>query len=516
MPYFDFHCHPGLKPQFSDPATKPSPWDFINASIAVPVLKKIGINGLFNEVLNSQSSLTQLSKETSIIGLVLHAPESNMMKSLAVKKITQGNSIKLINFKRISFISEGTHNYQLLQEELNHLVKSQPKVLGGKLIVLSKPEDFSEARLNTVYGVIIIEGLHCFFDDPTAADSKQAFTKNFNEFTARHTVLAINLCHIQQNPFCNHAHGIQFFNNKLFYPTGNSISEWGKEVIAMMQAKKILADTKHMSLKARLKLYELLRDENNDKLYTQPILCTHAGVTGLSIHERGKYLYKPPLKIDNDVYEVAFLKPASQHIPGTYYNCSSINLYDEDIEAILRSGGLIGLSFDQRILGFANENVLKAVTVPHDVEYISQQEATFFLGPNPTQLPIYTSNKNIWLPEDFENVDASQNEDLHLDFFFNNAIHILQVAKNKGIGVKQAAKQMCLGTDFDGLINAIDCCKTATMFPAFKRDAALRLPVLLHQAKLDNEGIDVPEFLEDLFYRNGRDFVLQRLDVMQA
>jgi hypothetical protein len=57
MPFFDFHCHPGLKPQFSDPASKPSPWDFINAKLALSRDVNLRINKLFNETLNSQSNL---------------------------------------------------------------------------------------------------------------------------------------------------------------------------------------------------------------------------------------------------------------------------------------------------------------------------------------------------------------------------------------------------------------------------------------------------------------------------
>src|SRR4029079_15317853 len=104
------------------------------------------------------------------------------------------------------------------------------------------------------------------------------------------------------------------------------------------------------------------------------------------------------------VWEVVHMKPKSSYIDGVYYNCSSINLYNEDIEVILVSGGLIGLSFDQRILGFADENVLRDVTVPHDVEYISELEAKFFLGPNPETLPAWTDDSKVWTSDDFENL----------------------------------------------------------------------------------------------------------------
>jgi len=511
MPFFDFHCHPGLKPQFSNTATAPSPWDNINATIEILILKNLGINLLFNEILNSQSSLTQLSKEVKLIGLVLHSPEPNMAKSLGERKIIQGSKISLINYDRIQYIAEGTHNFTLIQQELSRLQQSKSHN-GASLAIINKPADFDEQKPDTVFGFLTIEGLHCFFGNPGAADAKEQFTQNFETFTDQHTVLAVNICHLQQNPFCNHAHGIQFFKNEYFYPTGNGFTTWGRAITERLKAKNILVDIKHMSLQSRWQFYSMMKDSNNDDKYVQPFVCTHAGVTGLSIRDRVKYLFKKPVKA-GDVYQVAYLKPRSRHLTNTYFNCCSINLYDEDIVAILRSEGLIGLSFDQRILGFANENVLRDVTVPNDVEFISTQESAFFLGPVPEILPLHTSDEDIWTTQDFENLEPVLNTLLHLEFFFNNAFHILQVAKENGIAVKQAAKQICLGTDFDGLINAIDNCKNATELPAFKQQAIAKLPQLLKEARLDNEGLQVQEFIEDLFYRNGRDFVIRRLGV---
>lgn len=87
MPFFDFHCHPGLKPQFANPDTKPSPWIFINAKLAVFNDVTISINKLFNEVLNSQSNLNQLwDNDVKLIGLILHAPEQKIGKALSSKK----------------------------------------------------------------------------------------------------------------------------------------------------------------------------------------------------------------------------------------------------------------------------------------------------------------------------------------------------------------------------------------------------------------------------------------------
>lgn len=515
MPFFDFHCHPGLKPQFSAPDTKPSPWEYLDAKLQVFADVKISINKLFNEVLNSQSNLTQLLEaDVKLIGVILHAPEKKIGQVLSEKKIVNKGTVNLINKLQLQYLASGSHSFELINTELEWL-QNAPSPAGKSFKLVSKTTDYKENAANTVFGVIIVEGLHCFFNDPDSLDAKEVFTQNFTWFTGNYTVMAINVCHMQQNHFCNHAHGIQLFNPAYFYPTRTGITSWGREVIQMMVDRKILVDIKHMSLKARIELYTWF-NENGDENFIQPIICTHAGTTGLPMIDRVKYLYKTP-EDKGSVYELAFLKPKSRHDEETYHNCSSINLYDEDIAYILRSGGIIGLSFDQRILGFADENVLPGVTVPHDVEYISHMEAGFFLGPNPGLLPLWPDDTNVWAAEDFEDLDPSLYADIHRRFLINNIIHILWVASNHpDIDIKKAARQICIGTDFDGLINAIDCCKECTDLFQLKEDMKEGLVNMLEATGLDNELNDAAALLDDIFYNNGKNFVLNRVRIMSG
>jgi len=515
MPFFDFHCHPGLKPQFSDPSAKPSPWDFIDAKLALSRDINLSINKLFNETLNSQSNLTQLlQNEVKLIGVILHAPEQKIGLGLSEKKIVNKGSVNLIDKTQLAYLASGIHSFELINEELRWLKAAVPAIANAEFKVISTTADFDETDNNTVFGAIIVEGLHCFFDNPNALDAKEKFLNNFHIFTDTHTVVAINICHMQQNPFCNHAHGIQFINPSYFYPTRTGITIWGWEVIKLMYAKNILPDIKHMSLRSRWQLYDWLKDPNDETKFTQPIICTHAGTTGLSIKDRAKFLLSKPAD-KGLVYEVAYLKPRSKHDDECYHNCSSINLYDEDIANIFLSGGIIGLSFDQRILGFADENVLLNVTVPHDVEYISHMEADFFLGPDPTNLPVWPGDTDVWASEDFENLDPSLYIEMHRRFLINNIIHILWVANNHpAIDIKKAVKQICIGTDFDGLINAIDCCKQADGLQQLKDDMKDGLTDLFSSNGLAT--IIVEDFLDDVFYNNGKNFILKRIRTMRS
>jgi microsomal dipeptidase-like Zn-dependent dipeptidase len=515
MPFFDFHCHPGLKPQFSKPATKPSPWDYIDAKLALAKGWNIKINSLFNEVLNSQSNLTQLfQNDVRMIGIILHAVEQKIGRLLGEKGIVNKGKINLIDKTQLKYLTTGIHSYELINEELRWLTTVVSPIPGAKFKIVKKAADFDETDQNTVYGVIIVEGLHCFFDDPNALDAKEKFTKNFNAFTAANTVVSMNICHMQQNQFCNHAYGIQLFNPAFFYPTGQGITKWGEEVINAMISKKILVDIKHMSLKARLDLYRMFKLPDPEPKYVQPVICTHAGTTGLPIIDRIKYLERIPAD-KGPVYEVVYLKPRSRFYDDVYHNCSSINLYDEDIENIFLSEGIIGLSFDQRILGFGDDSGLTNVIVPHDVEYISHLESTFFFGPTPSGSRVWPNDNNVWASEDLDGIDKSVYPDLHRKFLINNILHILWVAsKHSHIGINKAAKQICIGTDFDGLINAIDCCKDANGLQKLKDDMRDELAEGLRNNGFNTLNTDV--LLDDIFYNNGKNFMLKRLREMKG
>ncbi|MBK8522499.1 MAG: hypothetical protein IPL54_17135 [Chitinophagaceae bacterium] len=229
MPFFDFHCHPGLKPQFSNPATKPSPWEYINARLALGKGWTIRINKLFNEVLNSQSNLTQLfQNDVRLIGVILHAVEKKICVLLAEKSVVNKGQIKLIDKNRLHYLASGKHAFELMKEELQWLTSSASPLPGARFKIVNKAADYDETDHNTVFGIIIIEGLHCFFDDPDAEDAKEKFTQNLHAFTDAHTVVSMNICHMQQNQFCNHAYGIQLFNPALFYPTGQGHYSLGR------------------------------------------------------------------------------------------------------------------------------------------------------------------------------------------------------------------------------------------------------------------------------------------------
>jgi microsomal dipeptidase-like Zn-dependent dipeptidase len=350
--------------------------------------------------------------------------------------------------------------------------------------------------------------MHSFYDDPAAPDAKEQFLRNFDEFTSKHRVLAVNLCHFQPTEICGHASGMQFLKERYFYPLRKGISEWGLQVIDEIYTRQILIDIKHMSYFSRRQFYQY-----RDGRYDLPLLCTHAGIAGISEQERVKYNYDKPV-YRKPIWEITYYKPAG-HLTDTYFNCSSINLYDEDILAIMKSKGLIGLSFDQRIMGFANESVLYPWVDPVDAEFISENEIIDFCSQlKPEKTKIWNDESVVLLADDFETHRNKYNlADLQLRYFFNNVFHILKVVEkakqeNKiDMDMAEAAKRICIGTDFDGLINAIDCCKTSDRLPVFHGRATHLMPGLLQEAGFNNFPLDAAEFVNGIFFTNARDFL---------
>lgn len=288
MPAFDFHCHPTLKPRFVKKGEEPSAWEYLDVKYKVGKIFnteiKLSINGLVNETLNSQSNFSQLCGNVNLIGLILHAPESNMGRGLLERKMVSEGKLDLLNAAKLKVIQKGDHYFKWMKDELESLKEnllppaSLTNLPADAIVkIISSAAEFDETLNNTIHCVLIIEGLHCFFNNPESGLAFDEFNTNFEKFTNENKIFAVNITHLQTMPFSNHASGMQFLNEGYFYPRENSISDRGEEMIEKIYAKNILIDIKHMGVIARTKFYSLRSQKN----YTQPIICTHAGLTGI-------------------------------------------------------------------------------------------------------------------------------------------------------------------------------------------------------------------------------------------
>jgi microsomal dipeptidase-like Zn-dependent dipeptidase len=196
------------------------------------------------------------------------------------------------------------------------------------------------------------------------------------------------------------------------------------------------------------------------------------------------------------------------YLPETYFNPNSINLYDEDIQAILQSGGLIGLILDERVLGYSNRDKCK--------EFVSKDEFSKFLSPDDSRVDFPMMSDDEDIQDDLEDVAMEYEEEslmagygglrsftkkrIHLLHLLNNIMHIIKVG-NKLEGI-DASKHISIGSDFDGLINAIDVCPSAEEYEDLKRELSLFIDVYASDL-IPNSVM----FVNDMFYNNGVNFL---------
>ncbi len=511
MSFFDFHVHVALKPQFNKPENRDNPWTQL----------QFGLSGM--DVVESQSCLTQLAKgEVTFVGIALHTPEGAMAKELKktlteeslfltlIKCMAPGAYKKIltkVDMDRLGEIGSETNYYTLFTEELNNITSHLTSPEGQyKVKLLQSASDYNAADTNTVHGFFVVEGIHCFYGDQdiTTDAGWQQFLTNLKSFTAKNRMFSINLAHLERNHVINHCFGIKIFKKEPFYPQGAGIVSPPDKVFALIEwlsEKNILIDIKHMSYLSRKQFYQW-RDQLHEEK-KKPIVCTHVGVTGVPAPKSVRYMDRPK-KLTGEYANMWYVNHHRKigYLNNTSFNMSSINLYDEDILAIVGSGGLIGVSFDKRIIGFT-EPYDNQVTF--DVEYLSTEELKAIVG----DAPDYSDQEENVFEDTTLSADDKRNSILlDLRFFMSQIFHIITIGSTI-VSREQAARSICLGSDFDGLIDSIDCCKTAANMKDFYTLAKSKYADLATEAQFDISGIE--DLMDWIFMESGKSFVLNRL-----
>ncbi len=192
-----------------------------------------------------------------------------------------------------------------------------------------------------------------------------------------HTPFFITLSHHFWNQLCGHAISMATFkqNTLIFnqrFGMLKGVSELGKvavnELLSRENGRRILIDTKHMSLTGKAWYYDfveqnnlgLLDESNNLKSWYNrlmqeplsqpgtpawiPIVSSHAGLNGrpwmtatevINNHSKADDYYNHP---DKNIPVHAMLNPWE------------INLSDEEVVRIFESDGIIGINMDERIV----------------------------------------------------------------------------------------------------------------------------------------------------------------------
>ena len=251
--------------------------------------------------------------------------------------------------------------------------------------------------------------------------------------------------HHFRNYIAGHAYSLPkviraLLNQKEGVNTG--ITELGLEVIGKLLDHKILIDIKHMSRQSRRDYYQLLKSPAYRNI---PILASHTSVNGYP-----------------DVYSDADLE--EDH--GVFFGLD-INIFDNEILLIARSGGIIGIQLDERRI--ASRQELKKV-------------------------------KN----------DLPEEDKLRLlsGFVWNQVAYIAILLDSADLSAWDCET---IGSDYDGMVDPLNGFWTAKEYKLLYDHLLIHARAYLagpgQQFKLEENNISAEEILDKLFSKNALHFL---------
>ena len=531
MKVLDIHCHPVVKTLLKERADARSVW--VPIDLQLPL-----VNGL-----ESQCALDQVCDiGMNLLCLTRHTLERGMVRQplLYVASIVPYSAyMKLPRLLRLAHGDQpGRVSYdEQLDDEWYNLHRSPDgRYPNQKLCHLTSLSEYKEENKETLYIIFNVEGGH-IFNNP-GDECHEVKTDNviyvLNKLQGEcPMIFYFTPTHTTPNNLINHAFAGKILRDKPFRPDSFGICPTGFSAIKEIYKRKILIDIKHMSLVSRQQFYKFRNDNGIDT----PIIASHVAFTGLSweglvnkveLLARGRDFVKIRQHATTGIIPTKKYDPFTETFSNgmAKFNPNSINLYDEDILHVLQSGGLIGIIFDVRILGASiKESVTEFLSIPEYEEWCKQsglmdcetklneaqtvydetEDEVFYREEDilefAEEIQLYfpdVSDVNYELMSTEENIKAKSEE--HLLHFMNQLLYIAKLCTEKLPGTNPW-KQICVGSDFDGLIASMYCCRNVKSFEHFADLLATRIPIEAEKA-----GITIPSpidcFIEDFFYNN--------------
>ena len=465
--FVDIHCHPSMKPYYSslEHAERTSLWDYSPESPHCEELPKILRSQLKEMIKYSQMNLRECAKgNVNVLFSSLYPVERGWFKErfqidpiISDKNFT--NSITCSSgFSRdvVKHIIEVIENDEVIDYfaeiagEYYYLLSEQAKSDNGdEEFVLVNSFDELERIVNVpedkrIALVLNIEGGHSLirFDD-YYDNKKTPFRKvnksHFSDFkkykkiifdnievlkgkrevelkvngstqkiTFKHSPLYITFAHHFWNLLCGHSDTFEIGADLILNQDRGKLRKFtllGKQVLHKLLERgqgerRILIDIKHFSLKARKEFYQIWQDDYADKNDSFPLIASHAAVNGQTYDE----------------------------IIESFFNTAEVNMFDEDIKMIHKSGGLIGLILNEsRLPGFESKKIIR-----------QNKRKIRKLIKNDTDDPQIQVLK-------------AENKDEYILALAANIWHIVRV-----INEKSAWDIISIGSDFDGMIDALN------------------------------------------------------------
>ncbi len=489
-PYADLHCHPTMHPfAFAEVGKKRKNtmwWDN-------PPLKRQR-KSEFPEYF--QMSMPALARgNVRVVVAALYPIEQSWLRP---KKIGTGS---LVDFfakqvvchlpeRFINIVQSQQFNYfKYLQKEYKFLlkengIKHRSEGKEWQYLVVGTGDELREALAEDSNIVVIpaIEGAHSIISSNAqhiideGIDLYQTIQNIEKIKRWEYPPFYITLAHHFYNGITGHARsipdGIASVLLQQSIGLNEPVNDLGEEVVDCLlsinkyngNGRRILIDTKHMSISARIWYYNKIKAynaSNPDDMI--PVLASHMG-------------YGNHKTMLNSIDKSDLVQ--NKYEKSTIYNPWSINLSDEEVLCIFETNGLIGINLDQRILS-GNEVI-----------------------------DVYKDS--------FKSKDIKNNTDEVVEFWTNqiarNILSIVHVVDSSlNIAVEDKPKIwdcICIGSDFDGMINPVDAFITADEFPNLRVALQKYMPKLQLFERLKYH-YTVDEILDKIMCDNVYDFIVK-------
>ena len=243
-----------------------------------------------------------------------------------------------------------------LYKSTKKLRRKFPKSLdatGTYLVCSNYAEVESTLAKKEIAMVLTIEGMHALGTD-TDLDKLEDRIKELKNWPK--PVFFVTFAHHFNNFLAGHAHSLldslRVLSNQTDGMNGDVLPEGAKAIRQLLSlddqlnndaslGRRILIDLKHTSAKSRKWYYDHIISPSHSKGNVIPVILSHVGFSGWStLDETIAYADQ-----ENDV-----------ELKDGFYPWN-INACGEDVEVTAKTGGLIGLSLDQRILGDRKDQV---------------------------------------------------------------------------------------------------------------------------------------------------------------
>ncbi len=571
--FFDLHCHNTIKPYYStNPDTKQPPnpdhWTAISKTDLSNKKYDWIVNTLTYELIHRNQShfsayykggfrcvctgLYPIEQGFTQVNAGVVIPANLFLLADPLKMIASVIGISLISVKRIQ--NKGFQYYPDLIKETAALIDNQglPNRFspGKSYQIVSKYNDIKknlkDPKVTSV--ILTVEGCHSFISKNTVGEqvdleresrkeSSQIMDRlltevsiNIRAYKKDYPLFFITFGHHFYNLFCGHSPSVpsgifnQSGSGNRYFKLG--VNKYGEKLIKLLlerSPRRVLIDTKHMSPAARIWYHDLVKErkKNGDHI---PIIQSHTAVSGRpSARKFVKQKFSKKPRQDEKSNGQAFLDTV---------NTSPLNLYDDEIREIVDSDGLIGVMLDEkRILGktlpaFSENNFTKIGSeeiLLNNKDINTYKETKRSLGKR--YLKLSRNEKKLMRlkgssqANKIEKVKAriakinSEIEQIRsilrpvsCAIFLNQVLHLARVVNDRKIYF-----HICLGTDFDGVINPLDTYPDGSYINQFRDDLIVFWEKRISEGLKDFDklrfGLSTSEIIDNLMWNNAEAFL---------